>query len=108
MTPPQPILKSLPKVFSHNDKTVRAEGTALSHVLYQYIGPGIEPWLAELKPVQIKELKEAFETMEKEGKGKGSIKPERYTRAQAHDMENATQEGTSDTGPGDEPAGLCQ
>lgn len=101
---PPPVLKSLPKVFSHNDKAVRAEGAALSHVLYQYIGPGIEPWLAELKTVQIKELKEAFETMEKESNGKGSIKPERYTRAQAREMETAIPDGMADTIAGDERA----
>ncbi|KAK2466947.1 hypothetical protein APHAL10511_001205 [Amanita phalloides] len=104
VSPPPPILKSLPKIFSHNDKTVRAEGAALSHVLYQYIGPGIEPWLAELKHVQIKELKEAFEAMEKEGKGKGSVKPERFTRAQAREIENVAQEGGIDAIANDEPA----
>ena len=85
---------------------MRAEGTALTHVLYQCIGPGIEPWLSELKPVQIKELKEAFEAMEKEGKGKGSIKPERYTRAQAREMENVTQDGPDQAATSNELAGL--
>ena len=61
----------------------------LAHILYQYIGPAIEPWLADLKPVQVKELKEAFEAMEREGKGKGTLRPERMTRAQAREMENA-------------------
>lgn len=87
MTPPPPILKALPKIFSHSDKTVRAEGTLLAHALYQCVGHAIEPWLADLKPVQVKELKEAFEGMEKEGKGKGSLKPERLTRAQAREAE---------------------
>ncbi|KAJ3552810.1 hypothetical protein NM688_g3956 [Phlebia brevispora] len=87
VTPPAPILKALPKIFAHTDKNVRAEGTTLTHVLYQYIGPGIETWLADLKPVQVKELKEAFESMEKEGKGKGSLKPERLTRAAAREAE---------------------
>ena len=72
VTPPGPILKALPKIFAHTDKTVRAEGTQLTHILYQYIGPGIDTFLGDLKPVQVKELKEAFETMEKEGKGKGT------------------------------------
>ena len=45
-------------------------------------------WLADLKPVQVKELKEAFEVMESEGKGKGTLRPERMTRAQAREMEN--------------------
>ncbi|KAF5391440.1 hypothetical protein D9757_001918 [Collybiopsis confluens] len=81
--------RALPKIFAHSDKTVRAEGTILTHTLYQYIGPGIETWLADLKPVQVKELKEAFENMEKEGKGKGTLKPERLTRAQAREAEMA-------------------
>lgn len=89
VTPPPPILKAIPKIFSHSDKTVRAEGTSLTHTLYQYIGPGIEPWLADLKPVQVKELKEAFESMESENRGKGSLKPERLTRLQAREAENA-------------------
>lgn len=58
------------------------------------MGPGIETWLNDLKPVQVKELKEAFESMEAEGKGKGTIKQERMTRAQAREVE--TQVGGSD------------
>ncbi|KAJ7774661.1 microtubule associated protein [Mycena maculata] len=88
-TPPPPILKALPKIFSHSDKTVRAEGTLLTHALYQYLGPGIEPWLADLKPVQVKELKEAFDAMESGGTGKGTLKPERLTRAHAREVEAA-------------------
>jgi len=93
VTPPAPILKVLPKIFGHSDKTVRSEGSNLAHALYQYLGPGIEPWLAELKPVQVKELKEAWESMEKEGRGKGTLKPERMTRQQARDAEQNTAGG---------------
>lgn len=71
----------------------------MTHVLYQNLGPGIEPWLADLKPVQVKELKESFEAMEKEGKGKGSVKAERLTRAQAREVE---------AGGGEEEAGGVQ
>ncbi|KAF9014138.1 armadillo-type protein, partial [Cyathus striatus] len=87
------LLKALPNIFSHADKTVRSEGTQLTRVLYQGIGPGIEPWLVDLKPVQIKELKEAFDEMDKEGKGKGTLKPVRLTRAQAGDTEVAVNVG---------------
>ena len=96
ITPPAPVLKALPKIFAHTDKTVRAEGTQLTHILYQYIGPGIESFLNDLKPVQVKELKEAFEGMEKEGKGKGSLKPERLTRAAARAAE--AYDATADAG----------
>ncbi|KAF9451059.1 microtubule associated protein [Macrolepiota fuliginosa MF-IS2] len=95
IVPPPPVLKALPKIFAHSDKTVRAEGTNLTHVLYQYMGLGIESWLNDLKPVQVKELKEAFESMESEGKGKGTVKPERMTRAQAREAE--TQVEASDS-----------
>jgi cytoskeleton-associated protein 5 len=59
----------------------------LVQTLYQYIGSAIEPWLADMKPVQIKELKESFEAMDAEGKGKGSLKPARVTREQARELE---------------------
>lgn len=89
------MLKALPKIFAHSDKSVRAEGTNLTHVLYQYMGAGIESWLGDLKPVQVKELKEAFEGLEGEGKGKGTVKPERTTRAQAREAESQA-EGLED------------
>lgn len=104
-TPPPPILKALPKIFAHTDKTVRAEGVLLTHALYQYIGTGIEPWLADLKPVQVKELKEGFEGMEKEGKGKGTLKPERMTRAQTREAEiRGADEEEGEPGPAEEGA----
>jgi len=100
VTPPTPILNVLPKIFGHSDKTVRSEGSNLAHALYQYIGPGIEPWLADLKPVQVKELKEAWESMEQEGRGKGALKPERMTRQQVRDVEQNGASGDGDTGDG--------
>ncbi|PPQ78088.1 hypothetical protein CVT25_015622 [Psilocybe cyanescens] len=84
--PSPPILKALPKIFAHSDKTVRAEGSNLTTVLYQYIGPSIEPWLADLKPVQVKEMKDSFEALEKDGNGHKSLKPERMTRAQSREV----------------------
>ncbi|ORY06720.1 ARM repeat-containing protein [Basidiobolus meristosporus CBS 931.73] len=63
---PKPILKALPKAFAHTDKNVRAEGTQLAVELYKWLGDALHPCLAELKPVQIKELNEAFEQLPKE------------------------------------------
>lgn len=97
-TPPPAVLKVLPKIFGHSDKTVRAEGTALTLIMYQYIGQAIEPFLSDLKLVQVKELKEAFEQMEKDGKGRGSLKPERLTRAAAREAEAAEEMGEDDNG----------
>ncbi|KAF7778753.1 hypothetical protein Agabi119p4_3098 [Agaricus bisporus var. burnettii] len=104
IAPPPPILKALPKIFAHNDKTVRAEGANLAHILYQYMGAGIEPWLNDLKPVQVKELKEAFENMESQNQGKGTAKPERLTRAQAREAEAQIEssEDVGETAPAEE------
>jgi cytoskeleton-associated protein 5 len=79
----------LPKIFSHTDKAVRAEGTLLTQTLYQCIGAAIEPFLVDLKAVQVKELHEAFEAIDKDGKGKGTFKAERLTRRQAREVEEA-------------------
>ena len=86
MVPTPPILKVLPKIFAHSDKTVRAEGSNLATTLYQCIGPGIEQWLVDLKPVQVKELKDSFDALEQEGKGHKSLKPDRLTRAHAREL----------------------
>ena len=61
---PKPALKHLPKLFAHTDKTVRAEATAFAVVLYAWLGDAIRPSLSELKPIQLKELDEAFATAE--------------------------------------------
>jgi cytoskeleton-associated protein 5 len=91
--PPKPILKVLPKIFAHTDKVVRSEGTLLTQALYQYIGPALDPFLADLKPVQVKELKESFDALEAEGKGRGTLKPERLTRARAREVEQSAAAG---------------
>jgi cytoskeleton-associated protein 5 len=100
--PATPVLKVLPKIFAHSDKTVRAEGSNLTLVLYQYLGTGIESWLGDLKPVQVKELKDSFENLEKEGKGHKSLKPDRLTRAAAREAAAAAE---SPDGVVEEPEG---
>ncbi|KAF9500899.1 ARM repeat-containing protein [Pleurotus eryngii] len=104
VAPPAPILKALPKIFGHSDKTVRSEGTQLTHALYQWMGPGIETFLGDLKPVQVKELKEAFDAMESEGRGRGTLKAERFTRAQAREKESNVDAGIEDEGNQEEGA----
>jgi cytoskeleton-associated protein 5 len=101
--PPPSVLKPLPKIFSHSDKTVRAEGTQLTHTLYRFLGSGIESFLSDLKPVQVKELKEAWEVMEKDGKGKGTLKPQRLTRAAAREAVERAE--TVDAGDGKDDDG---
>jgi hypothetical protein len=74
---PKPALKILPKLFAHSDKTVRAEATAFTLVLYSWLGNALKPSLAELKPLQLKELDEAFATVEP-----GKATQERFLRSQ--------------------------
>ncbi|KAG8821862.1 Microtubule-associated protein, microtubule dynamics during spindle orientation, partial [Serendipita sp. 401] len=85
--PPKSVFKALPKIFAHSDQTVRAEGSQLVQSLYSYVGDAIQPAIAELKPVQIKELTEACEALKAAGKGPGSFKPERITRAGQRERE---------------------
>ena len=74
---PKPALKLLPKLFAHSDKTVRAEATAFTLVLYSWLGDALKPSLTELKPLQLKELEEAFATVEP-----GKATQERFLRSQ--------------------------
>jgi hypothetical protein len=74
---PKPVLKQLPKLFGHSDKTVRAEATTFVVVLYTWLGDAIRPSLSELKPVQLKELDEAFAAVVP-----GKVTQERFLRSQ--------------------------
>ncbi|KAK9719768.1 hypothetical protein K7432_004569 [Basidiobolus ranarum] len=86
----KPILKTLAKLFGHADKNVRAESTQLVIELYKWLGPALNPALQDLKPVQIKELNEAFEKLPAE-------KPvaERLLRSQ-QGIETTTNESTAE------------
>ncbi|KAF7730601.1 Microtubule-associated protein, microtubule dynamics during spindle orientation [Apophysomyces ossiformis] len=74
---PKPILKTLPKIFGHTDKNVRAEASALTIELYRWLGPALNQQLSGLKPVQIKELEEAFSKLPAE-----KPSPERLIRSE--------------------------
>ncbi|KAL7274077.1 hypothetical protein RUND412_003043 [Rhizina undulata] len=75
---PKPVLKVLPKIFGHADKNVRAEGTKLAVELYKWLKEAMKPmFFGELKPVQQKELEEAFEKVKDE-----TPKQERLLRSQ--------------------------
>lgn len=56
----KPILKHLPALFSHSDKTVRDEAFKLTVELQRWLGTALNPSLEALKPVQQKELQDAF------------------------------------------------
>ncbi|KAK6330139.1 Microtubule-associated protein, microtubule dynamics during spindle orientation [Orbilia blumenaviensis] len=64
---PKPVLQQLPKLFAHGDKNVRAEAVNLTVELYKWLKDGMKPmFFNDLKPVQQKELDEAFEKVKGE------------------------------------------
>ena len=74
----KPAVQVLPKLFTHADKNVRAEAIELAIILYKWLGDAVKPMLlADLKPVQVKELETAFE-----GITAGEVKQERQLRSQ--------------------------
>ncbi|KAG0237016.1 Microtubule-associated protein, microtubule dynamics during spindle orientation [Actinomortierella wolfii] len=87
----KPIVKVLPKLFGHSDKNVRAEATALTIEIYRWIGKAISPFLEDLKPVQQKELNEAFEKLPDT-----KATPERILRSQRAAMEAEAANGGGD------------
>ncbi|KAI8071463.1 armadillo-type protein [Gongronella butleri] len=60
---PKPLIKVLPKMFSHSDKNVRAETFKLTTEIYRYVGAALKPSLSDLKPVQLKDLEAAFDQL---------------------------------------------
>lgn len=74
----KPAVQVLPKLFTHADKNVRAEATELAIILYRWLGDAVKPMLlADLKPVQVKELETAFDSITI-----GEVKQERFLRSQ--------------------------
>jgi cytoskeleton-associated protein 5 len=97
----KPLMKLLPKMFGHSDKTVRAEATSLVLTLYTYLGAAIQPSLADLKPVQLAELQKSFDAMDGEGKGAGTGKPARFTRKVQREQEASAGADSGDGAEGD-------
>lgn len=96
---PKLVLPSLPKLFSHADRTVRAETSNLTVELYKWMGPALEQILFEqLKPVQQKDLTAAFQKVNDE-------KPTqtRFLKSQREAMEaqSGKQEDNGESGDGD-------
>lgn len=85
------VVKSLPKLFSHADRNVRKEATALITELYKWLGQDVkDAVLPTLKPVQQKELEVEFE------KVKGQIpQQERLLRSQKKTMYRQQVKGIS-------------
>lgn len=68
--------------------------------MHSYLGPALTPHLGELKPVQQKELGEAFEAADRGEKGDdygfGKVRPSRYTASQKKEMAMQEAQGQLD------------
>ncbi|KAG0042526.1 Microtubule-associated protein, microtubule dynamics during spindle orientation, partial [Linnemannia elongata] len=93
----KPLVKKLPPLFGHSDKNVRAEANAMTIELYRWLGKAIMPSLEDLKPVQQKELTEAFEKLPDE-----RPTPQRYLRSQQAEMAAAAVAAEAGDGGGDD------
>lgn len=92
---PKPVLKTLPKVFAHADKNVRAEAQNLTVELYRWLKEAIKPlFFGELKPVQQQDLEKLFENVKQEP----PPKQERLTKAQQDAMASASADPGGDEG----------
>lgn len=101
---PKPVVKLIPKLFSHADKNVRKEATSLAVELYKWLGEGFKSAiLPDLKPVQQKELTEEFDKVKDQ-----TPHQERYLRSQRTAMERQQLSGFSasenSSGDGDKDA----
>ncbi|CED83658.1 Microtubule-associated protein [Phaffia rhodozyma] len=94
---PKPLLKSLTKIFGHTDKIVRSEGTLLTQQLYLFLGATLTPFLQELKPIQIQELTDSFNSLAPGGSGI----PSRLTRRQQREQQTKEMDSANGAGGDD-------
>lgn len=99
---PKPVLKVLPKVFSHADKNVRAEATNLAVEFYRWLREAMKPMFwGDLKPTQQTDLEAQFEKI----KAEGPAKQERLLRSQQAAKEKAPAAGGDEDEVGEEDGG---
>ncbi|KAI9814567.1 MAG: Microtubule-associated protein, microtubule dynamics during spindle orientation [Pycnora praestabilis] len=90
---PKPVLKVLPKVFSHADKNVRAESQNLAVEFYRWLREAMKPMFwGDLKPVQQTDLETLFEKV----KAESTPKQERLLRSQQAAKEASSGNGGDD------------
>ncbi|GAV29765.1 hypothetical protein PMKS-003267 [Pichia membranifaciens] len=74
---PKLIINSIPKLFEHSDKNVRAEASGLSVTIRSFIGDSFDLTVfPKIKPIQQKDLKALFDKIEP------GVKPSRMTYSQ--------------------------
>lgn len=98
--PPKPIVAPVTKLFQHTDKNVRAEAAKVVVELYRWLGDAIaKVMLADLKPVQQKDLEEQFSKVKGE-----TPHQERYTRSQQAAMQSGSGDAANGGGDASDPS----
>ncbi|KAI8872977.1 ARM repeat-containing protein, partial [Ramicandelaber brevisporus] len=91
----KPIVEQMPKLFGHTDKNVRAEAQKLAIEMYRWLGDPLLTLLedgGQLKPVQVTELKDACNTLNKDE----PVKQARLLRSQVLKEREMQEQATSD------------
>lgn len=71
------LVKQIPILLGHSDKTVRAEAKQLAIEIYKWIRDAIKPQLQNIKPVQLKELEDEWANVDP-----APPKPTRFTKSE--------------------------
>ncbi|KAI9844123.1 MAG: Microtubule-associated protein, microtubule dynamics during spindle orientation [Thelocarpon superellum] len=96
---PKPVLKTLPKIFGHADKNVRAEAQNLVVELYRWLREAMKPtFWNDLKPVQQTDLDALFEKVKQDP----MPKQERLLRSQQAVAAAAVSSGPAGDAAGEE------
>ncbi|XP_062513637.1 cytoskeleton-associated protein 5-like isoform X2 [Corticium candelabrum] len=87
----KPVIKALPNLFNHSDKTVREQAKLCAVELFRWIRDAVKPALQGLKPVQLKELEGLWEAVTE------PASPTRLTRSQQAKLQTAAEPVTLDS-----------
>ncbi|EDO43210.1 predicted protein [Nematostella vectensis] len=99
----KPIVKVLPKLFDHSDKSVREEAKLLAIEIYQWIRDALRQQLQNIKPVQLKELDEEWGKLPP-----APPAPTRLTRTQQKKLEEQQAQGISDAPYADDGGAVAE
>lgn len=92
VVPIKPIIKHVPKLLEHKEKTVRDECKLLAVEMYRWAGQAILPQLQTLKPLVMQELEEEFKQIQEKPRQVRFLRSQQDLRAK---MEAEAMEGGS-------------
>lgn len=94
-----PIIKLLPVLLEHKDKSVREETRLLTIEIYRWIKDAMKPQISNLKPVILNELEEEFGKVKDE-----KASPTRFIRSEQAQVQQPADEAGSEENATDDAA----